>query len=142
VIRRNIQLNDVRNVVIECAAVSNRDGFAIFHLAPDTNNGASGLYNPARYRVPTAKVALKRLTTILDEHQIERVNFMKMDIEGAEYEAVLGSLDVFRSHRIHTIALELHPTQLRARGYSMSKIVGHLEAAGYRELTPSVWRLD
>jgi FkbM family methyltransferase len=142
IIRRNLQLNDVHNAAIECAAVSDHEGSANFHLAPDTNNGTSSLHNPVRYRVRTAKVPLRRLATILDEHQIARVDFMKMDIEGAEYEAVLGSLELFHAHRIRTIALELHPVQLNARGRGMSEVVGPLEAVGYREAAPSVWSLD
>ena len=57
---------------------------------------------------------------------------MKMDIEGFEYEAVLGSPDVFRQGLVEYFALELHPTILSRRGKQEKDIVDFLKDCGYR----------
>jgi hypothetical protein len=56
---------------------------------------------------------------------------MKIDIEGFEYEALLGSPRVFQQHRIRALALELHPHILAARGKDAGEITAMLANAGY-----------
>lgn len=56
---------------------------------------------------------------------------MKVDVEGFEYEVILGSKDVFETELIRNIALELHPAILKRRGKSSDEIVQFLLAGGY-----------
>jgi hypothetical protein len=58
---------------------------------------------------------------------------MKIDIESFEYEAVLGSKELFQTDLIENIALELHPDILESRGKSGTDIVEFLQSAGYKE---------
>jgi hypothetical protein len=44
-------------------------------------------------------VRTKRLATILAEHDIKRMDFLKIDIEGAEWPILKDSLDIINAHR-------------------------------------------
>ena len=69
-------------------------------------------------------------------------DLVKMDIESFEYEAVTGSTELFRSHKIRALALEMHPTQIISRGHDPSAICRVLESAGYvlaKGLPTNVW---
>ncbi len=57
---------------------------------------------------------------------------MKMDVEGFEYEAILGSKDFFQSNILENIALGLHPDILKQRGKSESDILEFLSENGYK----------
>jgi len=72
------------------------------------------------------------LAEIFRRHRIETCALLKIDIEGWEYEAVLGSPKLFRDGRIKAIALELHPPLLLRRGLDSAKITGFLADCGYR----------
>jgi hypothetical protein len=61
-----------------------------------------------------------------------RPGLLKVDIEGYEYEAILGSQEVFRSGKIRAIALELHPGAIRKRGLDPEAIPTFLECCGYK----------
>lgn len=114
------------------------------HLAADTNTGASGQHRMARYRLATQEVRGKTLNQIMDEQNLAFVDLMKVDIERAEYEVILGSLEVFRQGRIRAIALELHPTILEAQGKEAANITTVLIESGYRMVPSfgnSVWEL-
>ena len=63
---------------------------------------------------------------------LNHVDLLKVDIEGFEYEAVLGSPRVFQQQRVKALALELHPTILADRGKSAGDTERMLEQAGYR----------
>jgi hypothetical protein len=89
---------------------------------------------PTRYPLFRQPVALATLTQVLGEAGIARCDMMKIDIEGWEYEAVLGSREVFTARRVRTLALELHPHLLALRGFDSGAITQFLAACGYHEV--------
>ncbi len=131
VIRQNILLNGLSNVSLLNAAISNTPGSAELFLTSDINSGGSGFHRHSKYSLPTQTVQTLTLEQALDQHQLPQVDLMKIDIEGFEYEALLGSPHVFQNHRIKALALELHPHILEARGKDANEITAMLANAGY-----------
>ena len=131
VLERNFELNGVRNVAVEHCAISNRQGKETMHLSPDMNTGSTSFVRSTRYALPTESVETITLSDLFDRHGIERADLMKMDIEGFEYEAILGSPELFENHRIKAIALELHPWILEKRHLNSADITAFLERCGY-----------
>jgi FkbM family methyltransferase len=75
-----------------------------------------------------AAVSTQTIEQVFDLHAITRVDLLKMDIEGGEYEAFFSTRnDVLR--RIHSIALEYHPD---VENYSTSEMLRYLVEAGFR----------
>lgn len=72
-----------------------------------------------------------RLKDALNSFCIDAVDLIKIDVEGFEYEAIMGSKEIFVPDRIRRIALELHPDLLKRRGHSPSALVDFLEKQGY-----------
>jgi FkbM family methyltransferase len=101
----NLRLNHLQNVNIVHAATSDAVGAGVMHLTPTTNFGSSSLYRTAKYVVPKQEVKVTTLTVMLEQYCIDHIDFMKIDIEGFEYEAVFGSPQVFTSKRIKALAL-------------------------------------
>lgn len=133
VLDQNLKLNELSNVALYQVAVSNTEGMAKLYLSPNINTGSSGLSCATRYRVATQQVRTVTLTQLLADAGVEQVDLMKMDIEGFEYEAVLGSRELFCEGRIIALALELHPSAIRGRGLDPQELVDFLRSCGYRE---------
>jgi FkbM family methyltransferase len=131
VIQRNLELNGCTNVAVFSCAISDREGEAELHLAPDTNTGSTALYQSTRYRLPRVTVPVTTLEDFVDRAGLARIDFVKMDIEGFEYEAILGSPRLFESGRIAALALELHPDPIAQRGLDASAIARFLSRCGY-----------
>jgi FkbM family methyltransferase len=131
VIAENLRLNGVWVSVLN-VAVTDSPGVATIHLTPDMNTGASGLSRSAKYRVPTQPVETRTLAQLLDDEGLTHVDLMKVDIEGFEYEALLGSREVFRQHRVQVLALELHPTILANRNKDVGDIAKMLAECDYK----------
>jgi FkbM family methyltransferase len=131
VIEANLRLNGLANVRLLNLAVSDRPGEAILHLTPSINSGASGLHRSVKYSLPTQSVATRTLEQVFAAEELSRVDLMKVDIEGFEYEALLGSPRIFAERRVRALALELHPSILASRGKDARDIVAMLETAGY-----------
>jgi len=133
VVEENIRLNGLQNVALYQTAISDAEGVADLYLAPDLNTGSSGLTRQNRYTVPTQSVRTTTLASVLATAGVEKIDLMKMDIEGFEYEAIMGSKDLFRGGRVRAIALELHPVVIRGRGHDPETLVAFLREQGYRE---------
>jgi FkbM family methyltransferase len=131
VLERNVALNGAANVQIRRVAVSDHDGSVQIYLAPDTISGATSLTKTRNYPVPRESVCTMTLAQLLSHDAVEQVDLMKMDIEGFEYEAILGAKELFRAHRVRKLALELHTSILRKRGLNPQDIVSFLREAGY-----------
>lgn len=132
VLRRNFALNHADNVTITAAVVSNDIGVAELNLAPSMNTGATSLIRSTRYGLQRESVPALPLAEILTRAGLTTVDLLKLDIEGWEYEAILGSQDIFRQGRVRAITLELHPQHLEKRGLSITPIMEFLQAAGFR----------
>ena len=133
VIRKNLELNGLTNVTLVRSAVSDRPGEAELHISPSTNTGSTGLSQSTRYRVPQEAVPVNTLEGILDQHGIEKVDLMKMDIEGFEYEALTGAERLLKTKRIRALALEMHPELMRGRGKEPERLETLLTNCGYRK---------
>jgi FkbM family methyltransferase len=146
VLEKNFELNGVTNVEIADIAISDQPGSASLHLSPDTNTGSTALRQSTRYATKQETVETCTLEALLASRGIERVDLLKMDIEGFEYEAILGSPELFRSRRIRALALELHGRALVERSRAPEDILAFLRSCGYRlelglehNLSNSVW---
>lgn len=132
VLQRNFALNACTTAELAPYAVSDRPGEAALHLTPGVNNSASSLIRPTRYPLARQTVQCLTLADIFGRHSVDTCDLLKIDIEGWEYEAVLGSPDLFRSGRVKALALELHPPLLLRRGLDSAKITDFLTECGYR----------
>ena len=99
-LRGNLRLNAFDSVAIEQVAVSDRDGFADLDVSsgPTTASIVHDYGKTDMLRVRTA--TLETLTAGFD-----RLDLIKMDIEGAEYDALVGGAGVIDRFR-PTVVME------------------------------------
>jgi FkbM family methyltransferase len=123
VVRGNARLNEFSHIHVEQAAVFDRDGEAVL----DTTKGAVAasivrdLGQLSTVRVPTIT-----LTTFAKRVGLERLDFIKMDVEGAEYAALRGAEPLIAKYK-PKIAIEADI----GRG-DWTEIVEFLNRHGYR----------
>ena len=82
-------------------------------------------------------VPARPLDDALEDAGIDRIDVLKMDIEGAEAPALRGLDRRLRTGRIRQILLEVHPHHLRDQGSSVEEVVGSLRRHGY-----ALWAID
>ena len=72
------------------------------------------------------------LEKLFNDEKIKNIKLMKVDIEGLEYEAILGSQNLFKQNVIENIALELHPSIIEKRNNIVNDIIDFLSEAVYK----------
>lgn len=131
---QNINLNKFNNISTFNYGLSNEIGKLAIYTSKDltihhgVHEGLSTLYQTADRTELEEYVELK----IFDEQfeNIDRIDFVKIDIEGAELFALVGmrkSLQKFKP----TILIELNEETFSAAGYSIKEITNFLLEFGY-----------
>jgi FkbM family methyltransferase len=78
----------------------------------------------------TIAVRCVSLAELLAQHELDSVDLLKMDIEGAEWEVLLSSTRSVLS-RVRHLELEYHEVNARY-GHTPEKLFAHLATAGHR----------
>jgi FkbM family methyltransferase len=71
---------------------------------------------------PTYLVQVDTLENILNECNVSEVNLIKIDVEGAELEVLLGSLNLLKKHK-PVILIEVHHHELGRKSENVYKIL-------------------
>lgn len=96
----NVNINGLKNVDVYDDALGEKDGTIHFHIYPKNfcNPGMSSKYMATK---ETRKIDVNQLTldTFVKTHHVPRVNFIKMDIQGAEMDLILGAHDTISKYK-------------------------------------------
>ena len=81
-------------------------------------------------RAATEDIAIRRLDEVVTEHDIRRIDFIKVDIEGSEMRMLVGAEGAL-SKFSPALYVELVNGSLARRGDSIEELTGYLADLGY-----------
>lgn len=126
-LRKNVGANGYGNVVLVNKAVSNRTGPARLYLSED-NRGDHRLFDSYDGR-RSINVECIRLDDYFATH--ERVDFIKMDIQGAEAMALEGMTALWERNRAIKLLTEFWPDGIRRAGRDPRAYLRALQGEGF-----------
>ncbi|MDP2926872.1 MAG: FkbM family methyltransferase [bacterium] len=128
-LENNKKLNKLDNLSMYNLAVGRQKGELNLYLS-SYNTGGHSLYRvPGDEKAKSLMVKTVDLAEIFSSNKMERINFLKIDAEGAEYEIILNApIDLLR--RIDRIALEYHDYLFQNHSYLELK--NFLENNGFK----------
>ncbi|AUC96458.1 hypothetical protein QU42_31575 [Bradyrhizobium sp. UASWS1016] len=124
-IRDAAALNRLQNIEVVPAAVGSSEGAAILTLPEKGNYGMYTLGSVAGER--SFQVPVRRIDDIVAGR---RVDFIKIDIEGSEYQALLGAVQTLKS--TPPLLIELNEAALVGCGSSARQVKQLLFSYGYQ----------
>jgi FkbM family methyltransferase len=131
-LQSSILINGVANIIAECCAVAEQKGERLFAVAKDT--GFSSFVNTDRGPIATeARVAVTTIDDYCREQKIPRIDFLKVDVEGAESLVIAGAREILRDkgRRPRLVMLELYEPMLKKYGAGIKMVLNEMEDCGY-----------
>lgn len=131
-LKNNLLLNNCQNCLVFPVAVGQKSGSML--LYKKNINATMGLLEPVlnlEKLVPSSEVKVMTIDEILDINKIEKVNMLKIDVEGYEYEVLLGCKESFKQKKIKKILCEIHLDYLKKKQITQNIIYSLFRDNGF-----------
>jgi FkbM family methyltransferase len=119
-LQQNVALNHLQNVEAQPCAIAAQAG----SLALNIGLGEAVQHSTTQTGAQTIEVQAITLQQVFDEHELDRCDFLKMDIEGGEY-AILRSVGADLLRRVQRLALEYHDNTPAGQHDELVQILQH-----------------
>lgn len=129
----NIRMAHLTNVTVVKKAVAKATGEAEFFLPHEGDEAEGSLRKSHRYdALGVLKVKTVSIDDYVREHGIPRVDLIKIDVEGAEYEAFQGASKLLSSKDKPVIMFEALDSACVNFGVTWDQVVRQVKDFGYR----------
>ena len=130
-LRRHVEANGLGQVEPQRLALADADGVLGLYAPPA---GESRDYNVTCLPRPdwtAIDVPCHRLDDCLDRWRVDRVDLMKMDVEGAEPRVLAGGATRLKQGVVRHLIVELNGPLLAEQGSSQGRLIEQLAALGF-----------
>lgn len=128
----HIKLNGADNVRVEACALGAESGEADLFLADGGNDWCNSLRRPAESAGQTVRVQVRRLDDVVSQLGLSRLDFLKLDVEGAELDALRGATRILGGVARPVVLAEVYDIRTTTWGYAAREIVRFLAELNYR----------
>jgi FkbM family methyltransferase len=118
----NIEINNLSNVILLNIALSDYDGKTTLYLNSDSEDGLASLIKSEQFE-PFAEVEVKRFDHLFEE---EKIDILKMDVEGAEMDVIRGMENYIESHQGIKIIMEWNNSYRKEYDFKYLKNIFHI----------------
>ncbi len=135
-LEKNLQKNNISWVTTVKQGLADKNGDAIIFTSSndDTNNleniGLGTIYPMGERKVPIETISISTMDKYLEEFPIEKLDLIKIDIEGAEIPCLLGAIKTIIKFRPHII-LETQEETYTAAGYTPKYLLDFFNSLEY-----------
>lgn len=129
----HIRINELVNVRAEKLALGSKNDFVNLYYNPDEQNlGMVSTHQTEHCIIEQTNIV--SLDTYIKDNPVSRIDLIKIDVEGHEYEALIGMQNMLIKHR-PTIIIEIleDNESLAAKNGNSKKINSYLEDLGYNK---------
>lgn len=136
-LKLHLWLNRCKNVELSTSALGSVAETGELYVVQGTESGCNSLRPPdVSQATGLVPVPVERLDDVLKSRGIERVDFIKIDVEGAELSVLQGAPDLLRRSPRPVILAEVQDLRTKPWGYRAVEILSFLTALGYQWFEP------
>jgi len=134
-LKRNMELNNFDNVILEKIALSNESKnnqttyfYSSWPLRVNDNTQAHPIHGGCAMK---DVVDFVTLDDYVQEKEIKKIDFIKLDVDGYEFKVIQGAIETLKLHK-PLIIMELNAYTLEEVGDNIVDLVSLLSSLGYK----------
>jgi FkbM family methyltransferase len=132
-LEKHLRLNRCSNTELVRCALGEDPGEANLYLVDGSQDWCNSLRPPdVNGPIRTVRVSVRRLDDVLDELGVTKVDFLKLDVEGAELSALYGAIKLLHRESRPAILAEVQDTRTQPWGYAAREIIQFLIRTDYQ----------
>ena len=138
-LKKNVEINNYSNVILEKKAIGNKTGIAKLYLADRKNNiFHSGMHRIFRSDLvsqisnPVSINIIKLDDYLQDLKFIKKIRLIKIDVEGAEFDVLKGMNKILDENKEIEIVMEFSSENLEDYGSNAYDVVNFLMNKGFK----------
>ena len=134
ILKKNVGVNNFKNIIISDSAISDTDSPKILYLSNENNTGDNRFFSDNFREIPENRLELKVKCITLDQFLVNykiKPNIIKMDIQGAELHALKGMKKTLDEITKLVIFTEFWPRGIVANGGSPISFLDLLSHHGF-----------
>ena len=129
-LKKNVGLNPFENILLNQLGIGNESGTFRIHTFDKNNKGMNRIVSNTVDIDEYREIMVTTIDKYVEENNIQKVDLIKIDIEGYEFNALKGASKVLNKFR-PKLFIELDNQNLNAQGSSAKELVTHLIGIGY-----------
>lgn len=132
-LKQTIRINKQENIIIPFTeAMGANSGKTTFYVSPIKGDNSNSLVSYKEDReLKALEVNMLCIDDFVKLNNIQRLAFIKIDVEGAEFDTLTGAIATLKNLKPVCI-VAIHPEPIKAKGDSLEKIYDLIIACGYR----------
>ena len=135
-LRQNVELNKFENVIPFNIGLSDDTGSVDFFMEPSggsdlPNEGLATMYRARDRSIPVGAALLKVFDHVFEETGLDRLDVVKIDVEGAELSVLRGAVGTIRKY-IPRLLLEVNEMTCNYAHYTRADLLAFVARLGYR----------
>lgn len=132
-LRLNLRLNRCKNVKLQPFALGSGDQHADLYVVDVFNTGCNSLKPPdVQHATSKVTIRVRTLDNWLTEERIKQVDFIKLDVEGGELDALRGAEQTLQTKPRPVIMCEMESVRTAPWGYRPGDIATYLRKFGFQ----------
>ena len=132
-LEKHLRMNRCSNTELVPCALGENPGEEDLYLVEGEQDWCNSLRRPAVSEpIHTVRVPVRRLDDVLAESGVSKVDFVKLDVEGAELSVLYGAMKLLHRESRPAILAEVRDTRTQPWGYAAREILQFLVRMDYR----------
>lgn len=133
-LQKTISENQLKHVRVEAVALSDRNETAELRGAAEEDHNATATLTGTPDMPIVATVRCQSLDDFCRQTGIDRIDYLKIDVDGAEQRVLAGARQLIESGRIGALQIEFCDYWLRHQGTTPVNFDAHLRDLGFQPL--------
>jgi len=130
ILKKNVKINNYRNIILEQKAVGDKHGRTTLYQSD--HPGKHRIFPQTEQAKSQVQVELTNLDNYFDSDMIDKINFIKIDVEGLEFNVLKGMKNILKNSKKIKILFEFMPENTMEVGFTPIELLNYLTSNDFK----------